>query len=168
MSKTKEEKSKIIDKLEAAFKNASSAVLVHFTKITVSEESAMRRSLRAEGISYTVAKKTLIRRALDKVGLSHKDVALGGEVAMVYDSSKEGDPTAVARRILEFVKKLGGEKLGILGGTFEGKFIGQAEMREIATIPSLQTLRGMFVNVISSPMRGLVVALSAIAEKKGA
>ncbi len=74
MSKTKEDKGKIIDKVEKAFKNASSAVLVHFTKITVAEESAMRRNLRADGISYTVAKKTLIRRALDKVGLSHQDV----------------------------------------------------------------------------------------------
>ncbi len=85
---------------------------------------------------------------------------------MVYDSSKEGDPTAVARRVLEFVKKLGDEKLSILGGTFEDRFVGQNEMREIATIPSLHTLRGMFVNVISSPMRGLAIALSAIAEKK--
>jgi len=167
MSKTKAQKGEIIDKLEKAFKNASSAVLIHFTKITVAEESAMRRSLRADGISYTVAKKTLIRRALDKVGLAHKDVALEGEVAMVYDSSREGDPTAVARRVLEFVKKLGAEKLAILGGTFEGRFVGQNEMREIAIIPSLHTLRGMFVNVVSSPMRGLVVALNAIAEKRG-
>ncbi|MDO8553155.1 MAG: 50S ribosomal protein L10 [bacterium] len=166
MAKTKEEKGKIIDKLENAFKNASSSVLVHFTKVTVAEESAMRRNLRADGISYTVAKKTLIRRALDKLGLKHDDVELQGEVAMVYDSSKEGDPTAVARKVLEFVKKLGAEKLSILCGTFEDRFVGQTEMREIATIPSLHTLRGMFVNVISSPMRGLVVALSAIAEKK--
>lgn len=167
MSKTKEQKSEIISKLEKAFKNASSAVLVHFTKITVAEESAMRRDLRATGISYTVAKKSLIRRALDAVGFTHKDVVLEGEVAMVYDSTPEGDPTAVARRVLEFVKKLGAEKFMILGGTFEGRFVGRDEMREIATIPSLHTLRGMFVNVVSSPMRGLVVALSAISEKKG-
>ncbi|MDO8522567.1 MAG: 50S ribosomal protein L10 [bacterium] len=167
MSKTKEEKSVIIEKLEKAFKNASSAVLVHFTKITVAEESAMRRNLRTDGILYTVAKKSLIRRALDAVGFAHKDVALDGQVAIAYDASKEGDPTAVARRVLEFVKKLGAEKFMILGGTFEGRFIGQNEMREIATIPSLHVLRGMFVNVISSPMRGLVVALSAISEKKG-
>ena len=166
MSKTKEEKSKIIDKLETAFKNASSSVLVHFTKITVAEESLMRRQFRADGISYTVAKKTLIRRALDKLGLKHEWVPLQGEVAMAYDSSKENDPTSVARKVLEVVKKLGAEKLSILGGTFEGRFVGQDEMREIATIPPLHTLRGMFVNVISSPMRGLVVALSAIAEKK--
>jgi len=167
MSKTKEQKSEIISKLEKAFKNASSTVLVHFTKVNVAEESAMRRGLRADGISYTVAKKSLIRRALDTAGFTHKDVVLDGQVAMVYDASTESDPTAVARRVLEFVKKLGAERLAILGGTFEGRFVGQNELREIATIPSLHALRGMFVNVISSPMRGLVVALSAVAEKKG-
>ncbi|MDP3965265.1 MAG: 50S ribosomal protein L10 [bacterium] len=166
MSKTKAEKSEIISMLEKALKNASSAVLVHFTKINVAEESAMRKSLRSDGISYTVAKKSLIRRALDAVGFAHKDVALDGQVAIAYDASKEGDPTAVSRRVLEFVKKHGADKLMILGGTFDGRFVGQDEMREIATIPSLHTLRGMFVNVISSPMRGLVVALSAVAEKK--
>ncbi|MDO8481820.1 MAG: 50S ribosomal protein L10 [bacterium] len=166
MAKTKEQKSEIISKLERAFKNASSAVLVHFTKITVAEESAMRRGFRTDGISYTVAKKTLIRRALDKMGLDHKDVALEGEVAIAYDSSKESDPTVAARRVFQFAKQLGAEKLSILGGIFEGRFIGRDEMREIATIPPIQSLRGMFVNVISSPMRGLVIALSAISDKK--
>ena len=168
MAKTKAQKSEIISKLENAFKNASSAVLVHFTKISVAEESAMRRSFRADDISYTVAKKTLIRRALDKMGPEHKDVELEGEVAIAYSSSKDSDPTVAARRVLEFVKKLGAEKLSILGGIFEGRFVGQNEMREIATIPPIQSLRGMFVNVISSPMRGLVIALSAISEKRGA
>ena len=166
MAKTKEQKSEIISKLEKAFKNASSAVLVHFTKISVAEESAMRRNFRTDGISYTVAKKTLIRRALDKMGLEHKDMPLEGEVAIAYDSQKAGDPTVAARRVLVFIKQFGAEKLSILGGIFEGRIVGQEEMREIATIPSLHALRGMFVNVISSPMRGLVVALSAIGETK--
>ena len=167
MAKTKEQKGEIINKLEKAFKGASSAVLVHFTKITVAEESAMRRQFRADGVSYTVAKKTLIRRALDKLGLEHKDIPLGGEVAIAYDGTPDGDPTTPARLIWKFAKQFGGDKLFILGGIFEGKFISAIAMSEIATIPPLQSLRGMFVNVISSPMRGLVVALSAVAEKKG-
>ena len=166
MAKTKEQKGQIIDKLEKALKSASSAVLVHFTKITVAEESAMRRNFRADGVSYTVAKKTLIRRALDKLGLEHKDIPLGGEVAIAYDGTLDGDPTTPARLVWKFAKQFGGEKLFILGGIFEGKFVGAERMREIATIPSLQSLRGMFMNVISSPMRGLVIALSAISEKK--
>lgn len=175
MAKTKEQKGAIIDKLEKALKNASSAVLVHFTKITVAEESAMRRQFRADGVSYTVAKKTLIRRALDKLGLEHKDIPLGGEVAIAYlparsaqagDSTPAGDPTTPARLVWKSAKQFGGEKLFILGGIFEGKFVSATAMSEIATIPPLQTLRGMFVNVISSPMRGLAIALQAVADKR--
>ena len=167
MAKTKEQKGEIITKLENAFKNASSAVFVHFTKVTVAEESAMRRGFRADGISYVVAKKTLIRRALDKLGLAHREVPLQGEVSVAYDSSTKSDPTAAARRVWNFAKQLGGEKLTILGGIFEGRFVGGEAMREIATIPPIPVLRGMFVNVINSPIQGFVVALNGIVEKKG-
>lgn len=166
--KTKQQKREIVDKLENAFKNAASSVFVHFEKITVAEETAMRRVFRTEGISYAVAKKTLIRRALDKMGLEHKDVPLEGEVAIAYDASKEGDPTAVSRRVLAFVKQLSVEKLSILGGIFEGHIVGQEEMRAIADIPPLHALRGMFVNVINSPIAGLAVAIKAIADKRSA
>ena len=86
--------------------------------------------------------------------------------AQAGDSFPKEDSTAAARKIWNFAKQLGGEKLTILGGIFEGRFIGGEEMREIATIPAIPVLRGMFVNVINSPIQGLVVALSAIAEKK--
>jgi len=163
MAKTKEQKAVIVDKLESALKGGTSSVFVHFTGLTVADEMAMRRSLRGEGVSYFVAKKTLIRRALDKLGLKHDELPLQGEVAVAWGSGE--NITAPARLIHEFGTKLK-EKLTILGGVFESKLLGQAEMQEIATIPPMQTLRGMFVNVISSPIQGLVVALNAIAEKK--
>ena len=55
-----------------------------------------------------------------------------------------------------------------MGGIFEGRFMDAAEMNEVATIPPVDVLRGMFANVINSPIQGLVVALNGIAEKKGA
>jgi len=164
MAKTKAEKGVIIDKLEDAFKTgASSVVFVHFTKVTVAEESAMRRALRGDGVSYFVAKKTLMRRALEKLGHAHQSLPLEGEVAVAYGGGE--DATLAARLVHEFGKKLA-DKLTILGGIFEGKLVGQAHMQEIATIPSMQVLRGMFVNVINSPIQGLAIALNAIAQKK--
>ena len=74
---------------------------------------------------------------------------------------------APARLIHEFGKKLA-DRLVILGGIFEGKFVGQAQMQEIATIPSIKVLRGMFVNVINSPIAGLAIALKAVADKRSA
>lgn len=174
MAKTKAEKGVIIDKLESAFKGASSSVFVHFTKVTVADESAMRRSLRNDGVSYFVAKKTLIRRALEKLGHlpapgaarqagKHDELSLEGEVAIAYGGA--GDATAPARLVHDWSSKLV-DKLTILGGIFEGKLVGQSHMQEIATIPSMQVLRGMFVNVINSPIAGLAIALKAVADKR--
>lgn len=165
MAKTKAEKGVIIDKLADAMKNGVSTVFVHFTKVTVADESAMRRALRKDGVSYFVAKKTLIRRALNSLGHKHDELPLEGEVAIAYGGGT--DATIAARLVHEFGKKLA-DKLVILGGIFEGKLVGASQMQEIATIPSMQVLRGMFVNVINSPIAGLAVALKAVADKRGA
>jgi len=164
MAKTKEQKAAIIDKLENALKEATSTVFVHFTKVTVAEESAMRRSLRGEGVSYFVAKKTLIRRALAALGHKHDDLPLEGELAVAYAAGD--DTTASARLMHEFVKKLV-DRLTIVGGIFEGKLVGQAHMQEIATIPPLQTLRAMFAQLLNSPRVRFAVVLGKVAETKG-
>ena len=163
MAKTKEQKAVIIDKLEDAVKNAASSVFVHFTKVTVAEESAMRRALRGEGVSYFVAKKTLIHRALEKLGHKHDDLPLEGEVAVAYGGG--ADTTAAARLVHEYGKKLV-DKLTILGGVFEGKLVGQAYMQEIATIPPLAALRAMFAQLINSPRQRFAIGLGEVAKKK--
>jgi len=172
MAKTIEQKKEVVAKLEASLKNAVSAVFVHFSKVTVAEESAMRRALRADAVGYTVAKKTLIRRALDSLGYKHDDLPLEGEVAVAYGGT---DETVAARLIHEFGKKfrdastaLGTSKLVILGGIFEGKIVGQSAMQEIATIPPLATLRAMFAQIVNSPRQRFAVVLSKVAETKSA
>jgi len=163
MAKTKAEKAVIIDKLESAFKDATSSVFVHFTKVTVAEESAMRRALRNDGVLYFVAKKTLIRRALEKLGHAHAELPLEGEVAVAYGGGE--DATIAARLVHEFGKKMV-DKLTIIGGIFEGKIVGASQMQEIATIPSMQTLRAMFAQILNSPRQRFAVVLSKVAETK--
>jgi len=163
MAKTKQQKGVIIDKLEDALKNAASSVFVHFSKVTVAEESAMRRSLRKDGVLYFVAKKTLMRRALDRLGHKHEELPLEGEVAIAYGGG--ADATIAARLVHEFGKKLT-DKLVILGGIFEGKLVDAAHMQEIATIPPLATLRAMFAQLINSPRQRFAVVLSKVAETK--
>ncbi len=163
MAKTKAEKAEIIEKLESGIKGAASSVFVHFTKVTVAEESAMRKGLRESGVSYVVAKKTLIRRALGNLGHKHEDLPLEGEVAIAYGGGD--DATAPARLVYEFGKKLT-DKLKILGGIFEGALFDQVKMQEIATIPPIATLRGMFANILNSPIQRIAIALSEVAKTK--
>lgn len=163
MAKTKAQKKEISERLEEAMKNATSTVFVHFSKVNVADESAMRRSLRADGVKYFVAKKTLIRRALEKLGHAADELPLTGEIAVAYGG--ENDATLPARLMHEFGTKLA-EKIAIVGGIFEGALVGEAAMKEIATIPPMQTLRGMFAQLLNSPRQRFAVVLSKVAETK--
>ena len=163
MAKTKEQKGQIIDTLAYAFKSATSTVFVHFRGVNVADETAMRRALRADNVKYTVAKKTLIKLALQKLGHSTEGMTLDGEVAAAYGGGE--DATAAARLMHDFGKKLT-NRVQILGGIFEGKIVDKAAMEEIATIPSMQVLRGMFANIVNSPRSRFAIVLSKVAETK--
>lgn len=164
MAITKAKKQEVTEKIIASVKDAASVVFVHFKGLSVGDTSAMRRTLREGGVGYYVAKKTLIRRALADRGYEGTIPELPGEIALAWSTE---DSTQAARDIFEQGKKHKGA-LTIMGGIFEGKFTDAAGMNAIATIPPVPVLRGMFVNVINSPIQGLVIALDQIREKKAA
>jgi large subunit ribosomal protein L10 len=165
--KTKADKQLIVSTLAGKLKNSVSSVFVHFHKLTVEDEYPMRRELTAKGVKYFITRKSLMKRAAADAGVTGDVPELKGEMAMAHlMDGVEGDITSVPGAIYEFVKKLK-DKMSIAGGIVEGKFVSAAEMLGLATIPPVPVLRGMFVNVINSPIQGFVVALSKIAEKKG-
>ena len=165
MAISKDKKRDIIAKLESAFKEASSVAFVGFSKLTVKDSSAMRKELSKAGVNYFVAKKTLIRRALAHQGYSGEVPLLPGEVAVAWTKGEE--VTAPARGVHDYGKKLKGA-IALLGGVFENGFLDKDKMTVIATIPPMNVLRGMFVNVINSPIQGLAIALNEISKKKSA
>lgn len=160
MAITKAKKQDILAKLEIVRDSAESIVFVHYKGLKVSDTTAMRKNLREKGVGYFVAKKTLMKRAFG-TNFTGEMPTLDGEIAIAYSS----DAIAPAQNIKEFSEKFK-NNIAIVGGIFQGVYKSQAEMTEIASIPPLQTLRGMFVNVINSPIQGLVIALDAIASKK--
>ncbi len=162
MAITKDKKRAIVAKLTDAFKEASAVAFVGFTKLTVADSSKLRKELAAKGVNYYVAKKTLIKRALTERGYKGEIPALPGEVAVAWTKD---DATAPARGVYEFGKKLKGA-LELLGGVFEDAYLNLEGVKAIATIPPMIVLRGMFVNVINSPIQGLVIALDQISKKK--
>jgi large subunit ribosomal protein L10 len=162
MAITKEKKQIILDKLDGVKTDAASIVFVSFNGMPVQESTKMRADLRDRGVQYFVAKKTLMKRSFD--GTFEGELPeLDGEIAVAYST----DAIAPAQTIKEYTTKYK-NNLSIAGGVFQGVYKDAAEMTEIASIPALPVLRGMFVNVINSPIQGLVLGLNAIAEKKSA
>ncbi len=167
MAITKAKKQEIVAKVGDAIADAASVVFVHFKGLSMGDTSAMRKALKSEGVQYLVAKKTLIRHALSSKGYTGTLPELPGEIAIAWSSAEagSGDPTLVARNIYEHSKKHK-ESLSIVGGIFENSYQDAYGMNAIATIPPVPVLRGMFVNVINSPIQGLAIVLNQIAEKK--
>jgi len=161
MALTKEKKGEILEKLRKVVKDNPTIVLINFHALPVSESSAIRKAMREKGIGYTIAKKTLTKKALSEGRIAGEMPEMPGELGIVYGT----DPIESARETYGFQKKLD-KKIQIVGGVFEGKFMNKEEMISIAQIPSLQTLRAMFVNLINSPIQRLVIGLSEIAKTK--
>lgn len=162
MAVTRQIKEKALAKANEIFQNSQSAVFVHFSGLGAEDARKMRAKMKESGVGYFVTKKTLIKNAAEASQISGDLPEMNGEIALAYSSV---DATAPGRLVKEFSKSLK-ELVSIEGGFFEGKFKNKSEMVEIANIPSIEVLRGMFVNVINSPIQRTVVALSKIAEKK--
>jgi large subunit ribosomal protein L10 len=164
MALTKDKKQEILAKVSDALAHTASAVFVGFKGLTVHEVNELRAGLKKEGVKYAVVKKTLLKRALSEKGYAGDMPELPGEIAMAHLA--EGDDiTTPARALQAFVKKFK-DKLTFLGAAIDGKFFSQAETVKVAEIPATPVLRGMFVNIVNSPIQRLVIALNQIAEKR--
>lgn len=158
---TLDKKKELVVSLEKALKGANSVVFVKFDKLKVADVNSLRRALQGQEVGYQVAKKTLLKRALSTHGITGDLPEIEGQVAIAYGT----DLLSPAREVFEFQKKHK-ENISIVGGVFEGKYMNASEMMSIATIPPLQTLRGMFVNLINSPIQRFAVVLDQIALTK--
>ena len=163
MALTKEQKQTVQAKVADAITGAGSVVFVRSTGLSVGDTQEMRASMKKESVSYFVAKKTLVHRALDEQSYEGERPVFEGELSIAYGA----DQVAPAREVQAFVKSTK-NKVNILGGVFEGQYMDAAAMTEIASIPSRHTLYAQFVNIINSPLQKFAVAIDRIAEKREA
>lgn len=161
MAISKAQKKEIAAKLDTAL-SSKTVVFVSFDKLGVEANNVLRKALKTHDSDYMVAKKTLLKRAIDTSSATGDAPELGeGMVAVAFGN----DQMAPAREVFEFEKDHKGT-VTIMGGIFDGEFKNQAEMMEIATIPGMETLRGMFANVINSPLQRFAVVLGQVADVK--
>lgn len=163
MAKTKGQKIAHLSELKDIVQNAESIVFVNFDKFKVKDETVLRASLTHKNVQYKVVKKTLLRKALESSNTEGTLGALDGMIAIAYGA----DNIAPAREVYAFVQELG-ENVSIVGGIFEGKYMSQAEMMSIATIPSTSVLYAQLLSMFNAPIQSFVSVLHQYAEKKQA
>lgn len=172
MAVTRKDKEQMLADLESNLQGAKAVVFADYRGTTVKKIDELRRDLRKESIYAKVAKITLIKKALDKMGIDTSAMDFKAPVAIAV--SKE-DEVAPARILSDFAKQ--NQNVQILLGIMDNKVITADEVKALAALPSKQQLRGQvvgtiaaplsgFVNVLAGNLRGLVYVLNAIKESK--
>ena len=170
LEKKKKEVAAVAEKL----KSACAGVIVEYKGINVADDTKLRRELREANVSYTVVKNTILSRAAKEADLEGLDPVLEGTTALAVS---EDDYIAAARILCDFSKD--NKFFKVKSGFIDGEVVDSSKIIELSKLPSkevllAQTLGGLnapitgFVTVLNGTLKGLVVALNAIAEKQNA
>lgn len=156
MALTKEQKEDILKDLQDKLSKKKALVFVDYTGLKVKDLSELRKKLRKEDSLFRVSKKTLLKLALKKTdpALVEEVDKMEGQLGLVFGF---GDVIAPNKAAYNLSKE--NENLKILGGFFEGKFIGEDVVAELANIPSREELLARLVGSISAPVSNLVYVL---------
>lgn len=157
---TQAQKQERLVELKDQLSRAQLAVVSDYRGLTVKEMTNLRRKIQESGGEYTVAKNTLLRRALSETeGMPQIDGVLAGPTALVlgYD-----DPVGPVKALMDYLKD-NKKELDVRGGILEGRQVSAEDLKQIATLPSREELVAKLMGSMQSPAQGVAITLSGVA-----
>ena len=161
MSLNRSEKQAVIDEVTGLAAKAQTLVMAEYRGITVADMTKLRSQARGLGVTLSVLKNTLARRAVAGSAFEILSDQMTGP--LIYGFSV--DAVAAAKVVADFAKT--NDKLVIRGGAFAGKALDVNGVKQLASIPSKEVLLAQICGLLMSPISRTAVVLSALAAKKG-
>jgi large subunit ribosomal protein L10 len=161
LSLNRSEKQAVIDEVNGLAAKAQTLVIAEYRGITVADMTKLRSSARSNGVSLSVLKNTLARRAV--AGSAFDVVADQMTGPLIYGFSV--DAVAAAKVVADFAKT--NDKLVIRGGAFAGKALDVNGVKQLASIPSKEVLLAQLLGLMQSPISRTARVLAAVAGQKG-
>ena len=161
MSLNRSEKEAVITDVTGLAAKAQTLVMAEYRGITVADMTKLRSAARAQGVTLSVLKNTLARRAVAGSAFEVASPQMTGP--LIYGFST--DAVAAAKVVADFAKT--NDKLVIRGGAFAGKALDVNGVKQLANIPSKEVLLSQLLGLMQSPISRTARVLAALAEKKG-
>jgi large subunit ribosomal protein L10 len=155
----KAKKAEVVEDLNQVFANAGSVVVAHYSGMTVAQMSDLRTRMREQGASFRVAKNRLAVRALKGTPIEGIAHLFKGPTGIAVSD----DPVAASKVAAAYAKD--NEKLVILGGSVGTTALDAAGVKALATLPSLDELRGKIVGLIVAPATKIAQVVQAPASQ---
>jgi large subunit ribosomal protein L10 len=161
LSLNRSEKEAVISEVTGLAAQAQTLVMAEYRGIKVADMTNLRNKARSSGVSLSVLKNTLARRAV--AGSAFEVAADQMTGPLIYGFSV--DAVAAAKVVADFAKT--NDKLVIRGGVFGGKALDANGVKELASIPSKEVLLSQLCGLLKSPISRTAVVLGALATQKG-
>nr|WP_315228779.1 50S ribosomal protein L10 [uncultured Albidiferax sp.] len=161
MSLNRSEKEAVITDVTSLAAKAQTLVMAEYRGITVADMTKLRSAARSNGVTLSVLKNTLARRAV--AGSAFEIVSDQMTGPLIYGFSV--DAVAAAKVVAEFSKT--NDKLVIRGGAFGGKVLDVNGVKQLASIPSKEVLLAQLLGLMQSPISRTARVLAALATQKG-
>lgn len=153
-------KSELVNEVVASIKDSSTVVICEYRGLTVAELTDLRRTLRTTESTMAVYKNTLVKRAVESLGLHDAAELLEGPNALIFCK----DVTAGAKVLAKYSRK--NDLLVIKGGIVEGKVVDKKQMIELSKLPNKEGMISMLLSVLQAPVRQFACAVKAVADSK--
>ena len=157
----KEQKIEQVELLAEKLKRAKVAVLTDYRGLKVHQIQDLRGKLRGGDVEYRVVKNTLARRASEAAGYPTLQDAIKGPVAIAFGYDDLGVPS---RLISEFVRATR-LKVEVVGGLVEGRVFSSDQIKQLADLPSRETLIAQLLGIMQTPLQQLMGVLNAYKTK---
>ena len=158
------EKVAILDEVVARVKDSDYCFIINHGGVTVAQFAKLRKDLRACESRLLVVKNTYLAKVAKEKGWDESVNAMfAGQTAVV---TGKGEPTAVAKAIMEFVKDSGG-KASVKGADYDGKIVDAAMVDALSKVPGKDQLRATLLMLLKEPATRLARVLSEKAKKGG-
>jgi large subunit ribosomal protein L10 len=154
----KSEKEKIVAELTEKLKETPTLFVADYRGLSVTEIDDLRTKLIEHGARFTVVKNTLTKRAAEEAGADALLAMLEGPTAIAFIEA-DGDMVAVAKALTDSARTT--RILAIRGGILDGSPIGEEDVRNMATLPPVEVLRGQVIGAITAPLMTVVGLISA-------
>ncbi len=162
MSANLEAKKKVVEEIKAKIQESKSVVLVHYSGLTVAQDTEFRTEFRKNNVQYKVLKNTLVRKAFQELGVNDFDGDLNGNTAVAFSP----DEVTAAKIVAAASAKYDG-KIKIKSGYVDNAYVDLKGVEALAKIPSKEQLYANLACGLMGVVRGLAVALNRVAEKMG-
>jgi large subunit ribosomal protein L10 len=152
------EKERVVAELAERLRSTSTLMVADYRGLSMPEIEELRARLLEAGARFTVVKNTLTKLAAEAAGAEQVLELIDGPTAIAFLDA-DGDPAAVAKVLNDTAKAH--DVLVLRGGVLDGALVGDAEIKQLATLPPADVLRAQLAGVLVAPLTTVVGLFTA-------